>query len=174
MWQGVLHSPQIPECDKNCEAPSAAPWRRCKQGCRSAKRDTESRRGEDSWGHFWRMQPRTLFLTSQKCTEDSVQRARNAFGGNVAKQVLAACLWASWRWGGKQNRVLCSPLPSWLDATTPKAMVRRSTETVFQSLETQRTRPERGWKCGARLSLCREGMLGSLLAPRFPFLSLLV
>lgn len=103
-----------------------------------------------------------------------MQRARSAFGGNVAKWVLAACLWALWRWGGKQDGELCSALLSWLDATTPKTMVRRSRETVFQSLETQRTRLERGWKCGARLSLCREGMLGSLLAPRFPFLSLLV
>lgn len=83
------------------------------------------------------MQPRTLFLTSQKCTEDSVQRARSAFGGNVAKWVFAACLWAPWRWGGKQDGVLCSALLSWLDATTLKTMVRRNRETVFQSLETQ-------------------------------------
>lgn len=98
------------------------------------------------------MQPRTLFLTSQKCTEDSVQRARSAFGGNVAKWVLAACLWAPWRWGRKQDGVLCSALLSWLDAKTPKTMVRRNRETVFQSLETQ---PDwRGDRNAGRGSVC--------------------
>lgn len=45
---------------------------------------------------------------------------------------------------------------------------------LIQSLETERTRLEGGWKLGARLRLRCAGMLGSLLAPRFPFLSLLV
>lgn len=50
LWQDVLNTPQIPQCHKNCEAPSAAPWRRCKSGCRSA-RGTQRKR-EDSWGCF--------------------------------------------------------------------------------------------------------------------------
>lgn len=65
------------------------------------------------------------------------------------------------------------PAPGWGAQHLPKArtMVRRSRQTL--SLEMNRARLQGRW-LWVRLRLRREGMLGSLLAPRFPFLSLLV
>lgn len=65
------------------------------------------------------------------------------------------------------------PSPSWVSRRlrNPRTVVRGSGEAL--SLGTNRARPQGRWQ-QVRLSPRREGMLGSLLAPRFPFLSLLV
>lgn len=65
------------------------------------------------------------------------------------------------------------PSPGWVSRhlTNPRTVVGRSRETL--SLVANRARLQGRWQ-RVRRSLRREGMLGSSLAPRFPFLSLLV
>lgn len=63
------------------------------------------------------------------------------------------------------------PAPGWAAQHRPRAMVKEEQGNASQ--EMNRTRLPGRWQW-VRLSLLREGMLGSLLAPRFPFLSLLV